>query len=266
MSRYDSDGLRRVSLHLRAGVGVPTNPTGPGGWPTRILPPGRGGGTRSRSSTPRRCGGPYTTPGGRGAGGGEARTPTSGARMALPMCAHGRPGCAACWPTARCGPSPGKPAPPGCTSWPASGPFRSPGSVPFAPGRAVAFPSVKPEAGPPGPATASATRALVYTTPMARARRRVRARPGRVAPPSDRNLTTPSLSRPGRRRPGRSRPAGWEDFHPYSLVELDYGGLVHLVSDDALCGDQSVAEIRGRDRRRGAGRVRAHRRHVPARP
>jgi hypothetical protein len=27
-------------------------------------------------------------------------------------------------------------------------------------------------------------------------------------------------------------------------VELDYGGLVHLVSDDALCGDQSVAEIR----------------------
>ena len=35
-----------------------------------------------------------------------------------------------------------------------------------------------------------------------------------------------------------------EDFHPCSLVELDYGGLVHLVSDDALCGDQSVAEIR----------------------
>jgi len=35
-----------------------------------------------------------------------------------------------------------------------------------------------------------------------------------------------------------------EDFHPYSLVELDYGGLVHLVGDDALCGDQSVAEIR----------------------
>src|SRR6266702_3107723 len=35
-----------------------------------------------------------------------------------------------------------------------------------------------------------------------------------------------------------------EEFHPYSLVELDYGGLVHLVSDDALRGDQSVAEIR----------------------
>ena len=35
-----------------------------------------------------------------------------------------------------------------------------------------------------------------------------------------------------------------EEFHPYSLVELDYGGLVHLLSDDALRGDQSVAEIR----------------------
>ncbi len=35
-----------------------------------------------------------------------------------------------------------------------------------------------------------------------------------------------------------------EDFHPYSLVELDYGGLVHLVSDDALRSDESVAEIR----------------------
>ena len=26
-------------------------------------------------------------------------------------------------------------------------------------------------------------------------------------------------------------------------MELDYGGLVHLVGDDALRGDQSVAEI-----------------------
>jgi hypothetical protein len=32
-------------------------------------------------------------------------------------------------------------------------------------------------------------------------------------------------------------------FHPYSLLELDYGGLVHLLSDDALCSDQSVAEL-----------------------
>jgi hypothetical protein len=52
--------------------------------------------------------------------------------------------------------------------------------------------------------------------------------------------------------PDRSRWAAYaaevgrwlEEFHPYSLVELDYGGLVYLVSDDVLCGDQSVAEIR----------------------
>jgi hypothetical protein len=34
-----------------------------------------------------------------------------------------------------------------------------------------------------------------------------------------------------------------EDFHPYSLVELDYAGLVQLLSDDALSKDQSAAEI-----------------------
>ena len=94
-----------------------------------------------------------------------------------------------------------------------------------------------------GPAIASATRALVYTTPMTRARRRV-AR-GLAAL---RHLPTGS----GDAILELSRAVGdlaeighWlEDFHPYSLVELDYGGLVHLVSDDALCGDQSVAEIR----------------------
>ena len=34
-----------------------------------------------------------------------------------------------------------------------------------------------------------------------------------------------------------------EDFHPYSLVELDYGGLVQVLSDDALSSDHSAAEI-----------------------
>jgi len=95
-------------------------------------------------------------------------------------------------------------------------------------------------------ATTAATRALVYTTPMARARRRV-AR-GLFAV---RNLLGQRPAGSGD-VPGPSRLAAeladvgrWlEDFHPYSLVELDYGGLVHLVSDDALCGDQSVAEVR----------------------
>jgi len=96
--------------------------------------------------------------------------------------------------------------------------------------------------GPAAAPTAAATRALVYTTPMARARRRVA-----------RALTT-------LRGQARSFAAGaWDlelaegelaevarwlaGFHPYSLLELDYGGLVHLLSDDALCGDQSVAEL-----------------------
>jgi hypothetical protein len=34
------------------------------------------------------------------------------------------------------------------------------------------------------------------------------------------------------------------EFHPRSLVELDYGGLVHLIDDQALCADQSVGEVR----------------------
>jgi hypothetical protein len=94
-----------------------------------------------------------------------------------------------------------------------------------------------------GPATASAIRALVYTTPMARARRRVVR--GLAAL---RHLPAGSgdaVLEPARAVGDLAEVGRWlEDFHPYSLVELDYGGLVHLVSDDALCGDQSVAEIR----------------------
>lgn len=38
--------------------------------------------------------------------------------------------------------------------------------------------------------------------------------------------------------------ARWlEEFHPHSLVELDYGGIVHLMEDEQLQADQSVAEI-----------------------
>ena len=34
-----------------------------------------------------------------------------------------------------------------------------------------------------------------------------------------------------------------EEFHPHSLVELDYGGLVQLLDDSALRADQSAAEV-----------------------
>jgi hypothetical protein len=92
------------------------------------------------------------------------------------------------------------------------------------------------------PQTASATRALLYTTPMSRARKRV-ARglaalrglpPGFAGPAWDPARAETELGEVGR----------WlEDFHPYSLVELDYGGLVQLLSDDALSSDQSAAEM-----------------------
>jgi len=120
--------------------------------------------------------------------------------------------------------------------------------VPFAP--AERWLSLGPGGDrPSGAATAAATRALVYTTPMARARQRV-AR-GLFAV---RNLRGRRSAGSGD-APGSAQVAAelaeladlgrWlEDFHPYSLVELDYGGLVHLASDDALCADQSVAEIR----------------------
>ena len=92
-------------------------------------------------------------------------------------------------------------------------------------------------------ATASATRALVYTTPMTRARRRVARGLGAL-----RHLPAGSgdaVLEPSRAVGELAEVGRWlEDFHPYSLVELDYGGLVHLVSDDALRSDQSVAEIR----------------------
>jgi hypothetical protein len=92
-------------------------------------------------------------------------------------------------------------------------------------------------------ATASATRALVYTTPMPPARRRVArglAAWRHLPPGSGDAVLEPSRDVGDLAEVGR-----WlEEFHPHSLVELDYGGLVHLVSDDALRGDQSVAEIR----------------------
>jgi hypothetical protein len=98
-----------------------------------------------------------------------------------------------------------------------------------------------------GPATASAIRALVYTTPMARARRRVARGLAalRHLPAGSGDAVLEPVFEPARAVGDLAEVGRWlEDFHPYSLVELDYGGLVHLVSDDALCGDQSVAEIR----------------------
>jgi hypothetical protein len=114
--------------------------------------------------------------------------------------------------------------------------------VPFAPAeRWLSLGDGRGRAG--AAATASAIRALVYTTLMTRARRRVARGLGAL-----RHLPAGSgdaVLEPSRAVGELAEVGRWlEDFHPYSLVELDYGGLVHLVSDDALRGDQSVAEIR----------------------
>ncbi len=96
--------------------------------------------------------------------------------------------------------------------------------------------------GPAGAASAEAIRALVYTTPMARARRRV-ARALATLGGQARNFADEAFD-PERAEGELTEVGRWlAVFHPYSLVELDYGGLVHLLSDDALCGDQSVAEL-----------------------
>jgi hypothetical protein len=97
-----------------------------------------------------------------------------------------------------------------------------------------------------GASPVTTTRALLYATSMTRARRRVARGLSMLRTLRDpsweisdfRDIWDPEaeteLAEVGR----------WlERFHPNSLVELDYGGLVHLLSDDALRGDESVAEV-----------------------
>jgi hypothetical protein len=87
-------------------------------------------------------------------------------------------------------------------------------------------------------------RALVYATPMSRARQRVARGLAAV-----RALWAPDMpDLPELRNPrlvaDLAEVGCWlERFHPKSLVELDYGGLVNLLSDDALNRDESVAEL-----------------------
>jgi hypothetical protein len=86
-------------------------------------------------------------------------------------------------------------------------------------------------------------RALVYTTPISRARRRAARGLAalRSAPSGDGAAAWP----PENAEAELAGVARWlEEFHPRSLVELDYGGLVRLLSDEALSRDESVAEIR----------------------
>ena len=105
------------------------------------------------------------------------------------------------------------------------------------------------------PATASATRTLIYATTMAQARRRAARAlatfrrvpdPARAprAPEADSSGSMPTAAGLLRAGVALEEIGRWlEEFHPHSLVELDYGGLVQLLDDDALRADQSVAEV-----------------------
>ncbi len=85
---------------------------------------------------------------------------------------------------------------------------------------------------PPGRRTG---RALAYRTPMSRARRRV----ARALAVLRRALDDEGGAADAVEDLGR-----WlEEFHPRSLVELDYGGLVHLLDDDALTADDSARDV-----------------------
>jgi len=91
-------------------------------------------------------------------------------------------------------------------------------------------------------------RTLIYLTQMSRARRRVAQALRIVRRVFDEGPATSAIEDVGR----------WlEDFHPHSLVELDYGGLVHLFDDEALSADTSVAEVNESLERLAAGDVRA---------
>lgn len=75
---------------------------------------------------------------------------------------------------------------------------------------------------------------LRYRTPMVQARRRV-ARALRVL--KDALEEGPLID-------GLIDVGRWlEEFHPRSLVELDYGGLVHAMGQDLLAADHSAADV-----------------------
>lgn len=75
---------------------------------------------------------------------------------------------------------------------------------------------------------------LRYRTPMVEARRRVARSLRTLRESIDEGPLTEGLVDVGR----------WlEEFHPRSLVELDYGGLVHALSGERLAGDRSAADV-----------------------
>ncbi|MDP9100835.1 MAG: hypothetical protein M3N21_01615 [Actinomycetota bacterium] len=86
----------------------------------------------------------------------------------------------------------------------------------------------------PGVAPARTGRELVYRTAMSRARRRTARALAVLRRTVDDGAVTAGVEDLGR----------WlEEFHPRSLVELDYGGLVHLLDDAELRQDESARDV-----------------------
>jgi hypothetical protein len=77
-------------------------------------------------------------------------------------------------------------------------------------------------------------RSLVYRTPMAHARRRMARALAVLRKSFDDGPVVLAVESTGR----------WlEEFHPRSVVELDYAGLVDLRSDEQLRGDDSAGDL-----------------------
>lgn len=86
---------------------------------------------------------------------------------------------------------------------------------------------------------APSTRALLYVTSMSEARRRV-SQAVRFSPGND---PYSNSADDGTFLAPSGRLEEWlHAWHPRSLVELDYGGLVWLLTDEQLYSDHSVAE------------------------
>jgi hypothetical protein len=115
--------------------------------------------------------------------------------------------------------------------------------VPFAAGeRWLALGSGERADG--GRTTAAGIRTLVYTEAMAPARRRVARALGALRRCQEFPAAGTLSGRATGLSAGLADVGAWlEEFHQDSIVELDYGGLVHLLDDAALSGDQSVAEV-----------------------
>ncbi|MFC4612007.1 hypothetical protein ACFO9E_30180 [Streptomyces maoxianensis] len=94
----------------------------------------------------------------------------------------------------------------------------------------VLFSDAEREYEPAGPAAS----VLRYRTPMVQARRRVARALKTLRETIDEGQLTEGLVDVGR----------WlEEFHPRSLVELDYGGLVHALTGPQLAEDRSAADL-----------------------